>query len=198
MTLVVFGDFTCAFSYLASRRVDRLAEHGIDVAWLAVDRPIGPGPEERPSGNLQFEITAVESWLERDETLRISAPGTRPDTSLAAAALAAARDEDASAVRRRLYDAYWVEGRDIGDRALVEQLAGHPIPRLRRRARRWHRSWVRLGCPELPAVILEDGTLVRGGEAVDELTLDRRLTVRGVDRGVVSRVRGPNDARQGR
>jgi predicted DsbA family dithiol-disulfide isomerase len=198
MTVVVFGDFTCAFSYLASRRVDRLAEHGIDVAWLAVHRPIGPGREERPSGNVQFEIMAVESWLERDEALRIRAPGTRPDTSLAVAALAATRDEVAPELRRRLYDAYWIDGRDIGDRGLVEQLAGHPIPRLRWRARRWHRNWVRLGCPELPAVILEDGTLVRGGEAVDELTLDRRLTVSGADRGVAPRVRGPHDARQGR
>src|SRR5690242_9125255 len=110
MMVVVFGDFACAFSYLASRRADRLAEHGIDVAWMAVHRPIGAGPGERRSGNVNFEILAVESWLERDETLTIRAPDTEADTSLAVAALAASRDAEVRRVRDRLYDAYWVEG----------------------------------------------------------------------------------------
>jgi hypothetical protein len=175
MMVVVFGDFGCAFSFLASRRVDHLRAEGIDVTWLAVTRPIGSGRGERPfPGSLHFEVAAVESWLERDEALTLRTPAARPDTSLAVAGLAATHGADADRLRHALFNAYWAEGRDIGDRHVVEELAGRSVPRLALRARRWRRNWMGLGCPDLPAVILEDGTLVRGGPALDELTIERR------------------------
>lgn len=175
MMVVVFGDFACGLSYLASERVDHLVEHGIDVTWLAVHRRIGAGRGDLPiPSDITFEITAVQSWLGEGEALPMQPPSTRPDTSLAVAVLSAFSGRAAHRLRRRLFEAYWVDGRDIGSRRVVEELAGRPVPRFGLRAKRWRRNWVGLGCPDLPATILEDGTLLRGGEAVDELTVERR------------------------
>ena len=35
--VVVYGDFNCPWSYLASRRAAVLAEDGVDVDWRAVE-----------------------------------------------------------------------------------------------------------------------------------------------------------------
>ncbi|MBV8951644.1 MAG: DsbA family protein [Actinobacteria bacterium] len=182
MRAVVFGDFECAFSYLASHRVDRLAEHGIPVTWIAVHRCVGSARGDlRFPPDQAFEAAVVQSWLEPDESAPIHAPTVPTDTRGAVAALAAAHDADAARLRQALFDAYWVEGSDIGDPRVVEKLAGRRVPRFSLRARRWRRNWLGLGCPDLPAAILEDGTLVRGVAAVDELTIARRKPMESVE-----------------
>lgn len=175
MMVVVFGDFACGLSYLASERVDRLLEHGIDVAWLAVHRCTGGRRGDVPFPlDPQFEVAVVQSWLAEDETLVMRPPPAGLDSSLTVAAFSAVNGRASHRLRRTLFEAYWVDGRDIGNRQVVEALARRSVPRFAFRAKRWRRSWRGLGYPDLPAVILEDGTLLRGGEAVDELTVERR------------------------
>jgi 2-hydroxychromene-2-carboxylate isomerase len=172
MAVTVYGEFTCPFSYLASARFDRLLIRTADIEWRAVQRfPRAPrGREMRELATaLPFEVAAVESWLGRDEVLDLQLPSFLPDTSLAVAALAALRGEAAHTFRRSVFEAYWVQSRNIGQRDVVQELAGRAIPKFGVHARRWRRAWEGLSDFELPVVILEDGTRLNDGHAVDAL-----------------------------
>ena len=44
MTVIVYGDFNCPYSYLASQRADRVIREGMArIAWRAVEHDPGAG-----------------------------------------------------------------------------------------------------------------------------------------------------------
>src|SRR5690606_37293450 len=115
----IYADFTDPWAYLASRRLDRLAEAGAEVPdWRAVAHRHGlPQVTLRldavAQANRQAELDRVRELLGPDEELPGRAPALlpHPDAPVAAYAEAYAHGYGPQ-VRRLLFEAYWVEGQD--------------------------------------------------------------------------------------
>lgn len=191
--LVVYGDFGCARCYLASQRVDELNCAGVAVEWRAVEhRP------ELPVTGLRADVDArsaadrdlahARALLRPGERLPVAGPALVPKTQAAVSAYAEGccahvGDE----VRRLLFTAYWVDGMDIGNPALLNTLLGATFMRgdatsepIREWGfavtvtggpitsgawhliRDWNQEWQTVGRPELPSVW--DRTRVQSGE----------------------------------
>lgn len=112
--MTLFADFTCPFSFVTERALDRLAEarhlgiHPRAFELYPVAAPL-PEPERRAA-----ELEAAEP-LARELGAEISPADVLPRTRKAHEAAAFARTVGLErAMRRGIYEAYWHEGRDIG------------------------------------------------------------------------------------
>src|SRR5690606_15341615 len=123
MDLVVYGDFNCPYSCLASARLDVLVARGVARAdWRAVEHdPSIPAPSEPVTGaladELDREIEQLHGLLVPGEAFELRRPPRRPNTAEAVAAFAAAPPERSADLRRALFTALWSQGRDTGDPA---------------------------------------------------------------------------------
>lgn len=135
MTIVVYGDFTCPYSYLASCRTDVLIEAGALVEWRAVEHrpglPVTGRPLDPPArAALEEEVAEIRGLCLDGEELPLALPHLQPRTEAAAAGLAEAvgvgMEDD---VRRLLFSAYWVHGTNIGDPEVLRGLLVGPILR---------------------------------------------------------------------
>lgn len=96
MALTLIGDFADPLSYLASQRVEQIRSLGLhDVQWLAVE-----ADRTRPLGGS-------------------ATPNSRAATAAYAESLT---DGVADAMRRALFDAFWMHGRNIGDPEVVRAI----------------------------------------------------------------------------
>ncbi|MGH3321742.1 MAG: DsbA family oxidoreductase [Streptosporangiaceae bacterium] len=135
MSLVVYGDFTDPYSYLASRRVDALVAAGVEVDWRAVegDRRVpvsGRLLDAEQSAAVKEELAAVTEWLLSGEDLPHAPPSMVPRTEAAVSGYAEAYGAGvADDVRRLLFDAYWVRGVDVGSPGELRTLLAGPILR---------------------------------------------------------------------
>ncbi len=133
MTITIYGDFTCPFSYLASRRVDLLTSHGVHVEWRAVEHarqtPLtGLHLSEDQAQQMKEEWESVERLLLPGERLPGKAPTMLASTQAAVAAYAEAVGAGVSGiVRDLLFTAYWVEGKDIGHHEVLRALLSTPF-----------------------------------------------------------------------
>jgi hypothetical protein len=93
-------------------------------------------------------------------------PPVRSNTAAACAAFAAAGD-DADRLRRRLFAAVWVEGRNLGDPAELDRLDA--IGSDDATARRWQGEFEALPRPITPTLVLPDGYISRGLGALARL-----------------------------
>lgn len=197
----IYADFTDPCAYLASRRVDRLAEVGVVVpGWRAVAHRHGLPQvtlrlDAAAQANRQAELDRVRELLLPDEELPGRAPAIlpHPDAPVAAYAEAYVHGHGPQ-VRRLLFEAYWVDGQDIGDPEVLRRL----LPRVVQRdivtgeifhdfgyavspsrtalcteaahlARDWQAEWLRLGTPVTLTVAADDRCLV-GAEGLHHLT----------------------------
>lgn len=128
--LVLYGDFNCPWSYLASRRAARLAADGVDVDWRAVEHdPPGrrhmdeePPPPVRLGGLLE-EMPRVLAMLLPGEELPYALAGFVPDTRAAVAGYAEAYLVGVAAtVRELLFEALWLHAFDLDDPSVVHTL----------------------------------------------------------------------------
>jgi hypothetical protein len=130
MTLTLVGDFADPLSFLASQRIEQLRSLGLlDVDWIAVE-----ADRTRPVGGAPVEPTLLE------RARRLAAPGEAvpisdlrvPNSRAATAAYAESfTDGVPDAMRRALFDALWVHGRNIGDPEVIRSIAFHvlnPLP----------------------------------------------------------------------
>lgn len=133
MGVIVHGDFTCPFSYLASWRTDLLVGTDAAVQWRAVEHaPHTPLTGQRldDDGSRQAlqEWHQVQELLLPDEELPGRPPSTRSSTRAAVAGFAEAAGAGvADQVRRLLFRAYWVDGLDIGNPEILRALLAAPI-----------------------------------------------------------------------
>jgi 2-hydroxychromene-2-carboxylate isomerase len=133
MSVVVYGDFNCPFSYLASRRVDVLVKAGLDVAWRAVQHAPGlPVTGQRLDAAGQAEMNAevglVRQSLLPDEELPVGALSLLPRTEAAVSAYAEAVGAGVGdEVRRLLFDAYWLRSVDIGSPEVLRTLLANAM-----------------------------------------------------------------------
>lgn len=129
MNDVLYADFSCPISYLASQRVDRLLTAGLPVPdWRAVEyRPRLPFPGLRLDGEARATRTSrldeARLLLQPGDEMPAEAPGFLPHTASAVAAYAEAYEAGvADLVRPLLFRAYWADGLDIGDPEVLRRL----------------------------------------------------------------------------
>jgi len=126
-------DFSSPYSYIASERIDELvAKHGRKVKW----RPIMLGAAFKASGLpflVNVPLKGEYSKRDFDRSARYlgvpySFPPKFPVTTLAAArGYYWLHGRDCSKARdfaHGVFRAYWVDGRDIGELAVVLEIAG--------------------------------------------------------------------------
>ncbi|NLG20201.1 MAG: hypothetical protein GX555_02060 [Actinomycetales bacterium] len=138
-TARLFVDLTSPWAYLAHLR---LADSADDITWTAVQRltaiprtGLRSGGRERDE--LQRQLEAARYMAGADEELPAIVPSVLPHPRTVAAAYAEAVDLGCgAAVRETLLEAYWLEGKDIGDPEVLRRI--------------------------LPPVVVEEGALCTG------------------------------------
>lgn len=161
--MIIYADFTSAYCYLASLRVDRLpADDRGPIDWRTVEhRPGLPVPGLRLSSRAQVvrgrSLAAARSLLALREPFEARSPRFLPHTRSANTAYAAARAHGVGhEVRRTLFDAYWVQGLDIGRHDVVQRLLPAGLTSGRERTettQQWQTEWLELGtCVDLTLV----------------------------------------------
>ena len=130
MTITIVGDFADHLSFLASQRAEHIRSLGLhQVRWLAVEADRG-----RPVGGRPLDITDL------DQVQRLAVPGEAlpaagiqvPNSRAATAAYAeSVTDGVPDVMRCALFDALWVNGRNIGDPDVIRSIAFavlNPLP----------------------------------------------------------------------
>src|SRR6478672_5342273 len=117
MRLVIYGDFNCPFSALASSRSARLEQAGTaQVEWRAVAHDLeipaqGEPVEQANARAYHAELEQVRGLLLPDESLTLRVPAVRSSTVVSTAAYAATKPRSRAQVRIELFRAYWEQGR---------------------------------------------------------------------------------------
>jgi DSBA-like thioredoxin domain-containing protein len=181
---VVYGDFNCPFSALASARATVL-ERGRRAAfdWRAVEHdPTIPVDGEVLTDDLRAELaeelTHVRGLLLEGEPDDLQLNARRPNTHGVTLAYAAATQDRRPALRARLFTAYWRLGHDIGAPGFAATLGASEIDEVT--AARWRSEWQALPKPIVPEMVLPDGQVMRGIHALEHLAVLLRQPVGGL------------------
>jgi 2-hydroxychromene-2-carboxylate isomerase len=158
MNVIVYGDFNCPYSYLASQRADLLSQVGVAVDWRAVEHDRGlPVTGSRPDSDRAAwdrELAEVASLaLPREQVP--AAPVLISNTNAAVAAYAeAVSDGVAGELRRCLFRAIWVQGLHLSSAIEVRRLVTTVM---------WPQEDItdRLASPEFPSLLLRDTDMAR-------------------------------------
>jgi hypothetical protein len=193
--MIVYADFSCPYSYVASHRVDALAEVGVRVQWRAIEREPSLPVSGRPLSGGGELASQLSEPLRPGERPPWRMPGFVPNTEAAVSGYAEACGAGvAEQVRRVLFDAYWVHGADIGSAEVLRRLLAGPIQRGHstsfplhdfgyavspsrgpittkawRRIRHWRAGWAALNLTRTPGLIADGGEILCGAAAVDYL-----------------------------
>ncbi len=208
--VVVYGDYNCPWSYLASRRASMLAADGVDIDWRAVEHdPWRPRPFADSSArfaDLREEMDRVLAALLPGEVLPYSLAGFVPFTKASVSGYAEAYGAGvAAAVRQLLFEAFWLHAFDLGAAASVRTLlvdavrsgsspselvrdwgfavdvSGGPVTTTAwRLVRQWAEEWRATG-QVVPVVVVEGRAPIIGEAAV--AWLGEELVHRRVDVG---------------
>lgn len=119
MTYIVYGDFNCPYSYLASLRVDEFVRRGgAGIEWRAVEHdprlPLTGTPSDAAQGEWARELGEIAGVSRPGESVPEAPPPVVSNTGAAVAAYAEAlTDGLADEVRREIFRAIWVDGRHV-------------------------------------------------------------------------------------
>ena len=148
MKIVIYGDFGCPYSYLASLRADELLESGVaEIDWRAVAPDRG-----RPGGSrdeLGRDLAAISLFAQPGERLPRPAAGPVDVQSAISAYAEAVSDGVPHQMRRRLFAAIWAEARRVTDVYEVRKLIADVM--CPRQPILYH-----LISPDLPSALLHD------------------------------------------
>jgi predicted DsbA family dithiol-disulfide isomerase len=173
MPVTLFTDLNCPFCYATETRLERL---GLSdrVTWRGVEHePDLSVPMDRHdvqiAGELQEEVRSVQS---RAPEVPIAVPPGKANTSnglLATAAALRADPAKGARFRQAVYQAFWRDGRDVSDPAVLAELAEEAgLPPLRTRPEdalevaAWRLEWERSPLRGVPLLVREDGETVYG------------------------------------
>jgi len=172
--LVIYGDFNCPFSALASERAARVqAARRATVEWRAVQRlPDLPSSgrliDSKLAADLAEELDRIDGLLLDDERFPRRLPDVLPSTQPATAAFAAAADLR-DTLRQLLFRAHWFDGLDISDPTILVRLGARPAYEPPVVTVEWQRAWEGLGRPVTPMMTWSDGNIRHGVEVLDHL-----------------------------
>lgn len=160
MTLIIYGDFNCPYSYLASQRADLLSRSGAaSVDWRAVEHDPGlPVTGSRSDGDQAAwdrELAEVASLALPWEQVPNGPPVLLSNTRAATAAYAeAVGDGVADELRRRLFHGIWLGGLHVSSAYEVRRLITAVM---------WPAEDVtdQLASPDIPSLLLRDTNLAR-------------------------------------
>jgi predicted DsbA family dithiol-disulfide isomerase len=170
--LIIYGDFNCPFSALASARADVLLAAGThEIEWRAIQHdPSIPLDGEPVVGEqaaaLSAEVAAILELSGDDAGFHLAVPPVRSNTAIASEAFAAA-ENDADDLRRRLFAAVWTDGRNLGDEKELARLGSGARDVVV--AQRWQDAFEALPRPVTPTLVLADGYVSRGLGALTRL-----------------------------
>ena len=171
--LVVYGDFNCPFSALASGRVDELERRGIaTVEWRAVehDREI-PAAGVEVSGEvaqmLNEELAQIRGLLVDGEADRLRLPIRQVNTGLAIARYAGTPNESRPEIRHKIFASHWQRAKRIDDATVLDDLGAGPANNTV--AEQWRAAWQAATDPMVPVLVLPDGYVSRGLGALSRL-----------------------------
>ena len=189
-TVVMYGDFNCPFSALASARASRLAAAGgIRVEWRCVEHDPTIGPCESPLTDTQrvgfeAELTQVRDLLSADEPDRFRVPSRRLNTRGLNLLYASTPRAQRQRLRTAIFDAIWCDDLDLTDDAVVDLIVDPIVsvtdPERAARSRdsnntaeqtvtAWQRQWSELPRPIVPMMVLPEGDVSRGLGALARL-----------------------------
>jgi predicted DsbA family dithiol-disulfide isomerase len=173
---ILFSDFNCPFCYAMHERLHEMNLLAL-CEWRGVQHASHlPRPMKPWQGSLGAELRHEVSVVERlAPGLPIALPPGKPNTRPAIEqAVALLRRDHAlgMAFVRETYRAFWCEGKDISDPAvlskLVEQVGGSPEDagtingEDRRMAQEWEAAWHRTGQAGVPLMVSPEGYLLVG------------------------------------
>ncbi len=180
MRVTLFTDLNCPFCYSTEQRLERLGVSG-QVAWRGVEHePELPVPMARDDVEIAAELAEeVQSVRSRAPEVAIAVPPGKANTAAGLLAAAAALRVDAgrgAAFRQAVYRAFWRDGRDISDPAVLDELAddvGFPARQTRPEdaltVTSWRLEWERSPLRGVPLLVREDGETVYGLKDVETL-----------------------------
>lgn len=129
----VFSDYICPFCYIGDLRLDRLREHfDLKINWMLVEIHPETPAEGTPVSALGY---SSEHWqqmmgnlqrLADEEQVSLRQPAVNANSRKALQLAEAAKHAGADVfyrLHRRLFEAYFVAGLNIGDAAVLRQLA---------------------------------------------------------------------------
>ncbi|MGH3279612.1 MAG: DsbA family oxidoreductase [Trebonia sp.] len=158
MAVIVYGDFNCPYSYLASQRADQLGRAGVTVDWRAVEHdPSLPATGSRADGEKDAwdrEIAEVAALALPGELVPVL-PSVITHTEAAVAAYAEAVSDGLSdELRHSLFRAIWVQGLHLSSPYEVRRLVTGLT---------WPQEGVaeRLTNPDFPGTVLRDPDMTR-------------------------------------
>ena len=159
MNVIVYGDFNCPYSYLASQRADLLSRAGVAVDRRAVEHdpglPVTGSRSNRDQAAWDRELAEVASLALPGEHVPAGPPAVISNTKAAVAAYAeAVSDGVAGELRARLFAAIWVQGLHLSSAYQVRRLITAVM---------WPQEDItgRLASPDFPSLLLRDPDLAR-------------------------------------
>jgi predicted DsbA family dithiol-disulfide isomerase len=174
--LIVYADFNCPYSALASCRVDELVRNGTaEVDWRAVEHEPEIPPDGRPMDGdfrkkIEAELDEIAELRRPDEAFKPVLPEIYPNTRETSRVFSTWQGDAADYYRREAFEAVWGRGRNISDAAVLgETGVGLREPL----SDAWQREWEEIERRAVPLIVEEDGSIARGKEAL--ALLDRLL-----------------------
>jgi predicted DsbA family dithiol-disulfide isomerase len=129
----VFSDYICPFCYIGDLRLDRLRErYDVRINWMLVEIHPETPPEGMPIDELGY---SSERWqqmmtnlqqLAAEEGIELPVQTINANSHKALLLAEAAKEAGADTfyrLHRRLFEAYFMEGRNIGDEQVLKELA---------------------------------------------------------------------------
>ncbi len=173
MRLIIYGDFNCPFSALASARAADIEARALaEIDWRTVEHddaiPLArepTTPEVREA--FEHELAQIRALLVEGETDRLRIPDKRVNTRLVTAAYAATAKNLRPHLREALFAAYWTRREDLSQPAVIQRFGANE--RDDTIAARWRSEWLALAKPIVPVMILPDGYTSRGIGALTRL-----------------------------
>jgi hypothetical protein len=158
MKVIVYGDFNCPYSYLASQRSARLARDGMtEIDWRAVEHDPKLAMTGTPADHAvrDTELAEVAALTRPGEDAPAAPPPVISNTRAAVAAYAeAVSDGIAGELRRRLFGAIWGQKRHLSSAYEVRRLITSLM---------WQPGCItgRLASPDIPGLLDRDPDLTR-------------------------------------
>jgi predicted DsbA family dithiol-disulfide isomerase len=180
MRVTLFTDLNCPFCYSTEQRLERLGVSD-QVAWRGVEHePELAAPMARGDLEIIAELAEeVEAVRMRAPEVTITVPPGKANTAAGLLAVAAALRVDAergAAFRQAVYRAFWRDGLDISDPAVLDELADDVGLRPRQTrpedaltVASWRLEWERSPLRGVPLLVREDGETVYGLKDVETL-----------------------------